>query len=65
MNWQPISTAPKDGTWIIAISPSGHVRRIHFFAPSSRTQEWRVFGTQSRFYPKEWMPLPEPPEMSS
>lgn len=25
MNWQPIKTAPKDGTYIILITPSGYI----------------------------------------
>ncbi len=69
--WQPIETAPKDGTAILASGldhgkgPSRHYSVV----------EWMDFGCESGWYPDEdadpliylshWMPLPEPPALSA
>ena len=62
MKWQPIETAPRDGTVILA-AHSGAV----FDAWWDGVSAW-VDGTTSditddfvEFYPTHWMPLPEPP----
>ena len=58
--WQPIETAPRDGTRILA-SDGQSVEVIFnahgdgWFNQSSEISMWRVFP------PTHWMPLPEPP----
>ena len=69
MNWQPIETAPKDGTFIIAASPSGYTTtamRAEICGWSKRKQTW-INHAGDRFtdggdLPTHWMPLPEPPK---
>jgi len=60
--WQPIETAPKDGTEIL-IFVDGHREVSHFEAGEtgwpwvdySGTSAWRID------LPTHWMPLPAPP----
>lgn len=52
MKWQPIETAPKDGTDLLLWEPSlGQSVIAH-----SVNGEWPWF-----YKPTHWMPLPDPP----
>jgi hypothetical protein len=66
--WQPIETAPKDGTAILLwpYNPGdaygGYALKevaLGYYTPD---EEW--FNPEQRcpFEPTHWMPLPEPPE---
>jgi hypothetical protein len=70
MEWQPIETAPKDGTRILAYWPD-------IYANSSAVQcetWWGPWGNSKSTWqtvwewadgpncPTHWMPLPEPPQ---
>ena len=75
--WQPIETAPKDGTWILACVPSddpfyrtrnaGYVllpEVIHWgvYHPNSRGKaEWRNQFGVRRPHHTHWCHVPEPP----
>ena len=60
--WQPIETAPRDGTWIIVWRRCGndYIRQIG-------EDHWRddlggCWGRSNQdCCPTHWMPLPEPP----
>ena len=64
MQWQPIETAPKDGTWIMICRPTTYASKLgcalvywddHFAC-------WHDGDYHSDHYaPTHWMPLPEPP----
>lgn len=66
MDWQPIETAPKNGTWILVA-----FKRNTYDPWPTRTGEaiytgrcpyWRIHG--SSYHPSfvtHWAPLPEPP----
>lgn len=63
--WQPIKTAPKDGTVIIVYRPKFDGKYI----PRVGTDIWGNFagtdcwgGSRSDTPPTHWMPLPEPPK---
>jgi hypothetical protein len=71
MTWQPIETAPKDGTSVLvygiwegelnAQDDECDVWKAHFF-----WDQWCVDGgeyySQHVVDPTHWMPLPEPPK---
>jgi hypothetical protein len=65
--WQPIETAPKDGTRILAlIRQSDYIKILHWEPDSSyeRTKypeyhQW--FDGYTHWIPSHWMPLPSPP----
>jgi len=76
MDWQPIETAPKDGTEILGYGPwAGECGGVHAGAEVCTIQwknghtdyrgyEWEV--THSDMYgvwqaPTHWMPMPSPP----
>ena len=55
-NWQPIETAPKDGTEILAWDGIEH-KIARWDEPSG----W-FLSDWMRCYPTHWQPLPAPPE---
>ena len=61
--WQPIETAPKNGTEIVLVVTDGFVGQLAFNAHWVRNRNggecWSVAlpGTT----PTHWMPLPDPP----
>ncbi len=59
--WQPIDTAPKDGTEVLVYIRRKVIRLGWYFAPSSRTFGWRDENSR-KISPTHWMPLPSPPE---
>ena len=66
--WQPIETAPKDGTRVLA-SQSGHVFTARWapgFAavyPGGGGPGWYDEILDRRAQPTHWMPLPAPPNV--
>jgi hypothetical protein len=57
--WQPIETAPKDGTEVFVAYVDGY-RAIGFFVG----ERWRERYTETICYPTHWMPLPPLPEVT-
>ncbi len=67
MKWQPIETAPKDGTPILAYRGDhyksfGHVQVTYWRTAAHKVGYigWGEFN-QRWWPPTHWMPLPEPP----
>ena len=70
MDWQPIATAPKDGTWLLLFSPLG-VNSLDSDPPLYITTASWWDGVWYHHYsdgvghfingPTHWMPLPPPP----
>jgi hypothetical protein len=61
--WQPIETAPRDGTFIIAWQP--HISDSDIRILRSVNGYWsdeHGIGQSTLRDPKYWMPLPEPPK---
>lgn len=57
MSWQPIETAPKDGTFVLAVTESGYRVIVQWCADKF----WRS-NVPHAWEPTHWMPLPEPPQ---
>lgn len=55
-DWQPISTAPRDGTAFLAFD--GEIN-VGFWDRAASS--WSISG-EFTFHPSHWMPLPQPPE---
>jgi hypothetical protein len=77
MNWQPIETAPKDGTMILVYEPAiGEYGEEGIYIVSwnreysRQPKTWCVIlseqdeqgGCSTVDYATHWMPLPPPPE---
>ncbi len=72
--WQPISTAPKDGSAILCYDPTDednpmYVVRwdeymVHWLEDEMITGEWLEAGGErySTWQPTHWIPLPEKPK---
>lgn len=59
--WQPIATAPKDGTEVLLTD--GHYKRTGYWA--RRIGCWSVDTVVVLSSPTHWMPLPAPPGQAS
>lgn len=57
-DWQDISTAPKDGTFIL-VWAMPYVEMAHWRG------RWRIGNdvTGTKLFPTHWMPLPPAPEI--
>jgi len=66
--WQPIETAPKDGTWVLLYkrgekrAKNKYLYRIgHWGKGNYSFGKLRWIGPSGKFNPTHWMPLPKPP----
>ena len=62
--WQPISTAPKDGTRIIVYRPNARGKYISKVGLDYWSEELGDCWAKSNFetQPTHWQPLPNPPK---
>ena len=60
-NWQPIATAPLDGTYILGYGPHEdrgyYIETVHVW-----DGDWPIRWMHGYGRPTHWMPLPEPPK---
>lgn len=62
-DWQPIETAPKDGTLIIGcLAPWDYVNVV-YYTKVDGTLNWFNPCDEVICNPTHWMPLPEPPAL--
>lgn len=62
MEWQPITTAPKDGTAVLGWSPSWLRLLTIWWDDNPKCRCWIGGGYMQRTLPPtHWMPLPAPP----
>jgi len=58
MTWQPIETAPRDGTWVLLYSPNENQPAVAYF----NGHAWDDNGDGGFWFePTHWMPLPPKP----
>lgn len=69
--WQPIETAPKDGTWILIAKPTLYGEPLFVMgsyfrgtANGGTVDMWEGVKFGSEYLPKFWMPMPDPPPYS-
>ena len=60
VEWQPIETAPRDGTKILCLERCGDMQVDWWNLNGCTDRFWKEHGDQ-RFRYTHWMPLPEPP----
>lgn len=61
LEWRPIETAPKDGTWVLLSTSPSYVPWVGRFIDS----RWKgADGHVVHPVPAHWMPLPPPPEVT-
>lgn len=59
MQWQPIETAPRDGTPILTVHPPFQCEVSHF--EGNHLVRLNADMTTTPISGTHWMPLPEPP----
>lgn len=57
MDWQPIESAPKDGTTVLVWSPTHGA-----FVAWNKGHGWHTEPGVYVRRPTHWMPIPEPPK---
>ena len=66
--WQPIETAPRDGTAILVWPGVLFTEMTYFHTSVVRWHDWKEAWIEASgeeyntFYPTHWMPLPPPPK---
>lgn len=74
MDWQPIETAPKDGTgvllWVDSVYPISGRNRYVMGRWDTKRNIWdfkniSVWGCSAAVCFSHWMPLPAPPQTDS
>lgn len=66
--WQPIETAPTDGTVILAVTVEAACphARLSWFENGAGARLWKADkfagSGPTRWWPTHWMPLPPPPQ---
>ena len=67
MDWQPIETAPRDGTRVLLVSRFDHARvMLGFWSPDDDPEVSNGWETDTEWWPDQdfthWAPLPSPPK---
>lgn len=70
MEWQPIKTAPKDGTAILVSGTDGQMAVAEFKTHSDGSSGWEIGHSEVHELwlaapVTHWMPLPNPPPSAS
>jgi hypothetical protein len=60
--WQPIATAPKDGTWVLVMTTHWpHAEVSHWGNTFSSVETFAWTNDEYTCKPTHWQPLPSPP----
>lgn len=60
--WQPIETAPKDGTRVLLHSPDTHTYTGIAASWCIIDERWEEWDSNHPCLPTHWIPLPAPPK---
>ena len=61
VTWQPIETAPKDGTNILAIETET-IKIVFWYSGLKEWGSQQDWFDDGKWEPTHWMPLPKPPK---
>jgi len=67
--WQPIDTAPKDGTRVLLYAPTrphDGAQQVGCFLPPAESGDkgcWWIADGRYQDWPTHWQPLPSPPKV--
>lgn len=64
MQWQPIETAPRDGTVILGYDPSWYDIATPMLFDAKRERFVYFHDPSEKIYPRHWMPMPDLPVSS-
>jgi hypothetical protein len=68
MTWQPIETAPRDGTDMLLVGIHGHYTATPTYIGwfNGSTKRWvNTYSGKSQYPPSHWMPLPDEPTVEA
>jgi hypothetical protein len=63
--WQPIETAPRDGTTIVAHDATTGTSHVTYWAYGWHDPDSHYYSEAPEFRPTDWWPLPTPPAARS
>jgi hypothetical protein len=62
MSWQPIETAPRDGTEILTVRSNGYIQNAKWYDNPFGRKDTVIDDADGKWWPvTHWMPLPPPP----
>lgn len=62
-DWQPIATAPKDGTEVLGYLPVAKKARVVLWR--RHWEQWQMVPGYYAAKPTHWQPLPKPPALAA
>ena len=61
-NWQPIETAPRDGSWVLGHSSENAHEDVVYVMEWFERDGWLKVYHDCSAHPTHWQPLPAPPK---
>ncbi len=63
-DWQPMGTAPKDGTAVLVLLPDSDIPHpARYYERLGWQSTWDGYNLHGANFPTHWMPIPEPPNV--
>lgn len=62
MDWQPIESAPRDGTTVLLFAPGWDAPKTGWTYGKDEWQDCPYSVARADYAPTHWQPLPPPPQ---